>query len=411
MPPDPDAVHGGSAHTAKTKRAKAVISFAVSAVKRVNETVEEPVKATKLADELQHYIKLVETSPRIQGLYGNVDLDTQGTKLWNLCISPRQADAQRANEALHERRLLLLNARVFAFQILDLSRYTPSSGYAQVLLLLNMALRAGVACLSGNNVDLARIALQRAADYNGHLQNLSQSQRLTQDEAWKEDQFDVAEHMFIAQVLVTALLGVQTTDGYEKAQNLVRYLKSEIGDKLVVLLLDLEVLIKAPDEVFDADAYARILERMMQIFNHQETNFKLLVYHIRKLHEKSPSDGVRILDMFLLTLNGQQCDASWIENLVITRMWMITSHRDSDSGIDEAQKLLHKLDKPLGAEGTVAAQTLIWKKLEYNFTQHQFDLAEKWCRLALSPLFRNSGPHNIAKLERYSIDKTVTYIN
>ena len=213
--------------------------------------------------------------------------------------------------------------------------------------LADLLFRVGESSLHRKDFPMAIKWVQRAYD----MLNDQELEKMSRDA--------VELRLTVAQVLVTALLGVQTTDGYEKAQNLVRYLKSEIGDKLVVLLLDLEVLIKAPDEVFDADAYARILERMMQIFNHQETNFKLLVYHIRKLHEKSPSDGVRILDMFLLTLNGQQCDASWIENLVITRMWMITSHRDSDSGIDEAQKLLHKLDKPLGAEGTVAAQT-VW---------------------------------------------------
>lgn len=43
---------------------------------------------------------------------------------------------------------------------------------------------------------------------------------------------------------------------------------------------------------------------------------------------------------------------------------------------------------------------LIWKKIEANYTQNQFEMAEKWCRLALSRVFDTSGPTNRNKLER-----------
>jgi hypothetical protein len=45
---------------------------------------------------------------------------------------------------------------------------------------------------------------------------------------------------------------------------------------------------------------------------------------------------------------------------------------------------------------------LIWKSLESSYTLGQFDLAEKWCRLGLHNAFENSGPGNMAKLERWS---------
>lgn len=44
---------------------------------------------------------------------------------------------------------------------------------------------------------------------------------------------------------------------------------------------------------------------------------------------------------------------------------------------------------------------LIWKCLESSYTLGQFDLAEKWCRLALHNAFQNSGAGNIAKIERW----------
>jgi hypothetical protein len=44
---------------------------------------------------------------------------------------------------------------------------------------------------------------------------------------------------------------------------------------------------------------------------------------------------------------------------------------------------------------------LIWMKLESDYGQGQYDLAENWCRLALHKIFSNCGPANTSKLERY----------
>ena len=162
----------------------------------------------------------------------------------------------------------------------------------------------------------------------------------------------------IAEALVKALLGIQTTEAHDRARSLVQYIKSEIGDHLVVLLLSLEILNKAPPEAFEADTYSDVLRCMIRRFNHQEPNFKLITGHIRKLHDKSPDLGVKLIDEFLLTLVAQDQNDSWVENLVINRMWMITSQMDCHGSIDGTRTLLEKLQTPLSAEGTIAAQTV-----------------------------------------------------
>jgi hypothetical protein len=43
---------------------------------------------------------------------------------------------------------------------------------------------------------------------------------------------------------------------------------------------------------------------------------------------------------------------------------------------------------------------LLWKKLESNYSQGQYDLAESWCQLSLHGVFRNCGAGNTSKLER-----------
>lgn len=161
----------------------------------------------------------------------------------------------------------------------------------------------------------------------------------------------------ISQALVTALLGLGTTDGFEKAESLVSAVESEMGNELVVLLLRLEILMKSPAEVFDSDSYASILRRMIKSFNFTESTFKLVIHHIRKLHDKSPGLGCDVLDEFIKAFLNTETDG-WLERLVIIRVWMTTNQRDWVNTIESAQNVLTLLRMPLKVDATIAAQTV-----------------------------------------------------
>lgn len=169
----------------------------------------------------------------------------------------------------------------------------------------------------------------------------------------------------ILQALVTALLGCQTIDSIAQAQNLVKYVESEVGDRPFVLLLNLEVLNKSPAEVFDADTYANILKRMIRSFRPAESSFKMLVHYIRKLHDKSPGLGCKVLDEFLVSQIKSGHD-QWIDSLVVHRMWMTTNQRDFAGTVEDAQKALERLEKPVGSDATFAAQT-VRNSILYDF--------------------------------------------
>lgn len=204
--------------------------------------------------------------------------------------------------------------------------------------------------------------------------------------------------MAILQSIVTALLGLQTSESNEKAHNLVKYVESQVGDQPIILLLNLEILNRSPAEVFDSEAYSNILRRMIRCLQPSESSFKVLAHHIRLVHDKSPGLGCAILDELLSSLvkTGQ---SAWIDKAVVTRVFMTTSQRDFSGSIDEAEKALSKL-QPISPDASVSAHLLIWKKIESNYNQGQFEMAERWCRLALSPAFSNSGPLNSAKIQR-----------
>ncbi|KAI8316407.1 Transcriptional regulator [Colletotrichum sp. SAR11_59] len=208
----------------------------------------------------------------------------------------------------------------------------------------------------------------------------------------------------VCQSHIHALLGMNTPEASQKAHDLVSYVEQEVGEQPVVLLLRLELLQKAPAEVFDVEAYADILKHMVQRFKFSEAHFKLLIHHARKLHDKSPSMALRMVNGMLnsnIVSSGQD---GWVERLVLLRLWMEESQRDSELGIDELMNVLRgveaNLTQPLGASAAVAALTIMWKKIEVNYNQGHFQLAEGWCRIALQSIFENGGPANRSRLCR-----------
>lgn len=181
---------------------------------------------------------------------------------------------------------------------------------------------------------------------------------LINDQQLQDMSRDAVElRLVVLQALVTALMGVQTIESIQKAQNLVKYVESEIGDQPVILLLHLEILTKSPTEAFDGEAYASILRRMIRSFRFVEINFKLLTHHIHVLHAKCPGLGCLILEEFLALL-VKNYQASWIDKAVIMRVHMAVSHRDFEGTVDDAQKAISKLEKPVSADAAFASQTV-----------------------------------------------------
>ncbi|KAL2265293.1 hypothetical protein VTJ83DRAFT_6393 [Remersonia thermophila] len=212
----------------------------------------------------------------------------------------------------------------------------------------------------------------------------------------------------ILQARVTALLATGTQEALDEAQNQVALVESEAGNKFVVSLLKLELLQKMPTEVFDTEGYGDILRHIIRSFPISDSGFKLIMHHIRKLHDKSPGAGCAVLDDLIVALSRAEKD-EWVEKAVVTRVWMITNQRETAETIRATENVLGQLSRPLSSEAAVAAQALFWKRLESNYTQGQYELAEKWCQLSLNDVFQNCGPGNTAKLE--SLDAATAIVH
>lgn len=166
----------------------------------------------------------------------------------------------------------------------------------------------------------------------------------------------------IIQSLVTAHLSLLTEDSFEKAAGLVNLLEHEVGDKLIVLLLRLELLSSPMNDVFDGSDYGAILRRMIKTVVFTDSNLKLILHRIHILHVKNPSIACTVLDELLLSRVLPEANMVWTEKVLIARLSMSIAQRDSLEMLDSLNSVLDQVAravaKPVGPDVTSLAQTV-----------------------------------------------------
>ncbi|APA16318.1 hypothetical protein SS1G_14347 [Sclerotinia sclerotiorum 1980 UF-70] len=450
------------------------------------------------------------------------ELDEKATHIWNVATRLRRSlpgendmevddDGSKTWDKKNELKGLLIMVRMFAFLVLDCANECGNSAAylreatsenkdkekvekskGNLLRLMKVGIKTGRDCLNGQKIDYAVKALEKLAGYAGYSEELLRTYaspdkseeratcaRFTAEYfvlrtllAWRQDDMQLAEHMFnksmsfkelfdhstteslsdtlyemgkalrekkqyalsvkwleraynvlsgddldklsadatelrisIIQTLIKALLETNTSDSIQRARDLVDLLQSELGDKLVVLLLKLELLMEIPNETFDGLAYTAILNKMTRIVVFNSTNLRLLIFHVRKLHEKAPSLACGALDeMIRLRVKELATMTEWLEKVLHTRIWMAVGGRETEDlfvGIEGfLTMIVENVEKPVGVEATMMAHSLIWKKIEANYSISEYELTGKWCRVAMHKLFEKSGEANMAKISR-----------
>ncbi|POR34574.1 Uncharacterized protein TPAR_05222 [Tolypocladium paradoxum] len=474
---------------------KAIPDFAVDLESTLPSTRDAGAVDVLLAD-LSHHIQAItnlsQQSATSISAKAAKDLEKQGRTLWNLCIRVNR-DTSNGSPS-KERIKLLVRARLFAFEILELGRQAgrhKKEAEPEAVYLLNLALTLGRICIGDAELDSARLALQKAAQFVERLKAVAEENSLPDPSgarrrleteyltmrmalSWKEDRLDVAEHMFsktdllrqnldvsaaenmadtlqhigadlssagdhnmalkwfkrasdlvnsqnleqlsmhglelrlaICQGRVQSLLGIGSPECLQEANDLVAYVESEVGDKPFVLHWRLEIIQKSPEEVFDAEAYASILRRMIRCFDFSDGTFHFLLHHIKELRDKSSRLACGLLDELLKQHVLHSRNNAWINKAVVRRVWMATMNSESTESLTALHDLLDQvfdaLSEPLSPDATGAAHSLIWKKLEAMFTKQRFSTADTWCTLALHQAFSNCGEANLGKFGRKRI--------
>lgn len=164
----------------------------------------------------------------------------------------------------------------------------------------------------------------------------------------------------IIQVRVQTLLAIEREDALDMANSLINNLENEVGDRLIVLVLKLEVLSASISQTFDCNAYGDVIYRMIRTVVMTEGNFKLIMHHIRKLNDKGPSLACNMLDSFLQSRLLEAGNEEWIEKALVNRIWISTNSRDSPEVVKSVGEILEvvgsNMSKPLSASATHAAQ-------------------------------------------------------
>ena len=91
-------------------------------------------------------------------------------------------------------------------------------------------------------------------------------------------------------------------------------------------------------------------------------NFKLIMFHIRKLNDKSPSLACKALDELLTLRVLPEDKEDWIEKILITRLYMTIRQSDSLDALMSLEELfsyiIANIKQPISSAATLAAHTV-----------------------------------------------------
>ena len=182
---------------------------------------------------------------------------------------------------------------------------------------------------------------------------LGQSQELLSDDAGQL-------RISIMHSMARALLNLESDSSQERAWNIVREMELDCGDRLVVLLLKLDLL--AADASHSVQDYCDILHKIVRTVHLTDTNVKTILHHVHKFRPRNPLMAHRVLVTLLNErLLGAE-ETKWIEKVLITIIWNCMNLTDSLDVLTLLSEVFDALGnsaaKTLSAHATHAAQTV-----------------------------------------------------
>lgn len=202
----------------------------------------------------------------------------------------------------------------------------------------------------------------------------SQSQKLRWSEAtyWLERAHDaISDHALealsgdaeelqisIMHGMARALINQEGEASRARAWDLVHRLDVECGERVVVLLLKLDLL--ALDPAHPPQDHCDVLQRIVRTVHLTNTNIKTILHHVHKLRARSSSMAHTILVTLLSErLLGAEHPA-WFEKALVTIIWNGTTSTGTFSILNSLSELLDTLvsgsNQFLSPSSTHAAQ-------------------------------------------------------
>lgn len=160
--------------------------------------------------------------------------------------------------------------------------------------------------------------------------------------------------------MARALLNLESDGSRDKAWTIVRELELDCGNRLVVLLLKLDIF--ATDASHSAQDYCDILHKIVRTVHLTDTNVKTVLHHVHELRSRSSLMAHHVLVAFLYErLLGTE-DAKWVEKAFVTIIWNFTNSIDLSDAMASLTEIFDALAngavKALRPPATHAAQTV-----------------------------------------------------
>jgi hypothetical protein len=170
--------------------------------------------------------------------------------------------------------------------------------------------------------------------------------------------------------LIQTLLATGSQEHLEEADSLTSQVESEIGDKSIVLHWKLEIIHRYPGELFDADACASIIRRMIRSFTLTDTGLGFLLHRIGELRTRGPRLAMGLIEELITKKLLPHGNVDWIEKAVVRRVWMGTMETDTLVGVRNLTQLLDQLAQEVGqchVEASAAALSVSFTMLLLQF--------------------------------------------
>ncbi|KAL8797191.1 MAG: hypothetical protein Q9195_000658 [Heterodermia aff. obscurata] len=206
----------------------------------------------------------------------------------------------------------------------------------------------------------------------------------------------------VMHAMVKALIDEDSEENRRRAWNIIEELDMAHGDRLAVLLLKLDLY--ARDDTFSPQSFGDVLQKIVRTIHLTDTNVKTALHYVHKLRSRSPRTAHTVLvSLATERLLGAE-EFAWLEKTLVTIIWNCTTSTELKDGHDLLPNvfdtLLADTGRTMSQSATHAAQVLLCKRVDTDFNQEAYDLAESWCRLSLHPIFASAGNLNMGKLQR-----------
>jgi tetratricopeptide (TPR) repeat protein len=191
-------------------------------------------------------------------------------------------------------------------------------------------------------------SLLGAAQYNSAIKWLDRALEILADQELEKLSMDASDlRISIIQSTVKARIHLKDEQSLEQARDHINLLENELGDRLIVLVLHLEILEATPVENFDSTAFSDVLGRIIRSAVLNNDNFRLVMFHIRKLNAKNQASACKSLsDLLRLRIMAEGADErrNWmIEKALITRVWMAVGQRDTLDTLSTLEDFLNTI--------------------------------------------------------------------